>query len=272
MLVVHHAKKQKEVDQLNSASGSTAMTGVVDTYLLLSKPKRVEPDATLFCSGRDIAEREIKLRMDENHIWEVVDGASYSAIDVDHYVRCVALYLLFQTSILRRPSGYGNRLSANNKVVITASELAARANRFLDLTAKDELKPNMILKHLSHFHWQLESFAIRFETKQTKLERQLHFELIPERAKQLRFKRMELPREISLMMMQSVTSCCTTGDKVTGDNDIQTVSSCCCMAQIAEEKQKRLDAIKEKHRAEPEYQAVEPSTCQPVSGGEDDAG
>lgn len=62
ILLVHHTRKQYDSDPMNMISGTTGMPGAADGYLVLQSSKD-EPDcATLYCSGRDIENRELKLK------------------------------------------------------------------------------------------------------------------------------------------------------------------------------------------------------------------
>jgi len=55
IMVVHHTKKAGEKDWVSRSSGSQALTGAVDTVLVLEKARN-EKEAILHCTGRDIEE------------------------------------------------------------------------------------------------------------------------------------------------------------------------------------------------------------------------
>jgi hypothetical protein len=60
-------------------SGTNGLSGGVDTIFVLSKSKRCSSNATLYCSGRDIEEREIELKFNkDNCTWECVSDSSES--------------------------------------------------------------------------------------------------------------------------------------------------------------------------------------------------
>ena len=61
ILLVHHLRKQGDSDPFNMLSGTNGLAGGVDTMFVLDKSKRCSTNATLYCSGRDIEDREIKL-------------------------------------------------------------------------------------------------------------------------------------------------------------------------------------------------------------------
>lgn len=76
LLLVHHLRKQGDNDPLNKISGTTGISGAVDTTLILDKSKRSHNNATLICTGRDIEYRELELNFSkDNHIWDLVSDS-----------------------------------------------------------------------------------------------------------------------------------------------------------------------------------------------------
>ena len=77
ILLVHHLRKQKDSDVFNQISGSSGITGAVDTSFVLMKDKRESEMGILVATGRDIEMQQIVLRF-ENLRWVFVernDGA-----------------------------------------------------------------------------------------------------------------------------------------------------------------------------------------------------
>ena len=73
LLLVHHLRKQGDSDPLNKLSGTTGLSGAVDAVFVLDRSRRHSDSATLVCTGRDIAYRELELRFSgEEHRWELV--------------------------------------------------------------------------------------------------------------------------------------------------------------------------------------------------------
>jgi predicted transcriptional regulator len=67
---VHHLRKTGARDEFDGVSGSTGLTGAVDTIVIL-KRKRLQTEATLLISGRNQKEAELALRFDQTTgIWE----------------------------------------------------------------------------------------------------------------------------------------------------------------------------------------------------------
>ncbi|CFX15045.1 P-loop containing nucleoside triphosphate hydrolase [Syntrophomonas zehnderi OL-4] len=75
ILLIHHLRKQKDDDPFNRISGTTGLSGAVDTSFTLVEERRGSGRATLSCIGRDIEYRELELRRNENNIWELVSDS-----------------------------------------------------------------------------------------------------------------------------------------------------------------------------------------------------
>ncbi len=70
IVLVHHLRKTGARDELDLVSGSTGLTGAVDTVVLLTR-KRLKREATLLISRRHQKETELALQFDEaTGIWE----------------------------------------------------------------------------------------------------------------------------------------------------------------------------------------------------------
>ena len=73
VLLIHHLRKLNDDDPMNMISGTTGLSGATDSNFVLRKNKRGENAATLYCTGRDIAYRELSLEFNvENHVWNLL--------------------------------------------------------------------------------------------------------------------------------------------------------------------------------------------------------
>ena len=73
ILLIHHLRKRNDDDPMNMISGTTGLSGATDSNFVLRKSKRGENSATLYCTGRDIAYRELSLEFNvENHVWNLL--------------------------------------------------------------------------------------------------------------------------------------------------------------------------------------------------------
>ena len=76
ILLVHHLRKQGDSDPLNKISGTTGISGALDTTLILDRSNRNENNATLSCTGRDIESRELELTFSADmHTWELLSDS-----------------------------------------------------------------------------------------------------------------------------------------------------------------------------------------------------
>ena len=71
ILLIHHLRKEKADDVFNRISGTTAISGAVDSSFTLVEEHRGSGRARLSCIGRDIEYRELELRRNEDNVWEV---------------------------------------------------------------------------------------------------------------------------------------------------------------------------------------------------------
>ena len=61
----------------NNVSGTNGLAGGADTMFVLAKSTRCSSNATLYCSGRDIEDKEIDLRFDKGSCtWDFVADSS----------------------------------------------------------------------------------------------------------------------------------------------------------------------------------------------------
>jgi hypothetical protein len=79
IVLVHHTRKSKSDDIFETISGSTGLTGAVDTALVLNRG-RGAADAVLHLTGRDVEEQELALQWKEdNCTWLLMgDAAQYA--------------------------------------------------------------------------------------------------------------------------------------------------------------------------------------------------
>ena len=68
ILAIHHIRKMQDDDPFNRISGTTGISGVADTNLVLLKQGRSGVEATLHCVGRDVEYRELHLKF-QNCRW-----------------------------------------------------------------------------------------------------------------------------------------------------------------------------------------------------------
>ena len=149
ILCVHHLRKMKDIDPMNMLSGTTGLSGVVDTVFILDREKRTENHATLFCTGRDIESVELKLELDEEtHIWKLCSEEAGKEIKLtDDVIETVHDFLVKSSSDF---SG-------------TATELSEA----IEKTTGQSIYPATLRKKLIRHHTQLVEFGYRCTFKRT---------------------------------------------------------------------------------------------------------
>jgi hypothetical protein len=79
IVVVHHTRKAAADDWLDSVSGTTGLTGVADSTIVL-KRERSQADAFLFGTGRDLPDYELPLKFDDDTCrWRKLDMSAEEA-------------------------------------------------------------------------------------------------------------------------------------------------------------------------------------------------
>jgi len=74
VLIVHHSRKDKTGDSVDSSSGTHGLTGAVDGIFVLDRPDRQKPEATLIRNSRDIEDAVFGMTL-KGVVW-TFDGRS----------------------------------------------------------------------------------------------------------------------------------------------------------------------------------------------------
>ena len=75
ILLIHHLRKELADDVFSRISGTTAISGAVDSSFTLIEDKRGSGKATLSCIGRDIEYCELTLERNVENVWELVSDS-----------------------------------------------------------------------------------------------------------------------------------------------------------------------------------------------------
>lgn len=75
ILLIHHLRKEKAEDVFHRISGTTAISGVVDSSFTLVEERRGSNRAKLSCVGRDIEYRELELERNADNVWELLSDS-----------------------------------------------------------------------------------------------------------------------------------------------------------------------------------------------------
>lgn len=75
ILLIHHLRKELADDVFSRISGTTAISGAVDSSFTLVEDKRGSGKAKLSCIGRNIEYRELTLERNAENVWELVSDS-----------------------------------------------------------------------------------------------------------------------------------------------------------------------------------------------------
>ena len=97
ILLIHHLRKELADDVFSRISGTTAISGAVDSSFTLVEDRRGSGKAKLSCIGRDIPYRELALEFDgEDHVWKLLSD------DCEQTEQPNARILFLLSELLRR--------------------------------------------------------------------------------------------------------------------------------------------------------------------------
>ncbi|HCA30185.1 MAG: AAA family ATPase [Desulfitobacteriaceae bacterium] len=130
IVLVHHLRKTGDSDPLNMISGTSGIAGGADTNFVLQKDKRTENTATLICTGRDIAGRELFLEFNRNKfLWELLEP-----IEMEQLLIPDEIFLLCDF------------IKSSGSFTGTATELIENLN----LDCSPAILKKRIIKHMEH--------------------------------------------------------------------------------------------------------------------------
>lgn len=93
VLLIHHLRKEPAEDVFSRISGTTAISGAVDSSFTLVEDRRGSRRAKLYCVGRDIEYREMELERNGDNVWELVTD-SYTQKFPEERLACLLSGLL----------------------------------------------------------------------------------------------------------------------------------------------------------------------------------
>lgn len=161
LLLVHHLRKQGDNDPLNKISGTTGISGAVDTTFILDKSKRSQNNATMICTGRDIEYRELELNFSkDNHIWDLVSDSVESP------------EILLQDEMIQL-------IEFMKKVIIfkgTNTEFAEEYNSF----CRKEISAKALKQMMNKWRYELESNNIYFSSYRSNGKRFVNVHYMPD--------------------------------------------------------------------------------------------
>ena len=122
-----YIRKENDKDPFNRISGTTGIQGAVDSSFILVEETRGSGVATLSCIGRDIDYREIKLKRDEDNVWQVVsDSFEDHDLLIDDIVILLSDFMKDKEYHKSTPTELADELSKNRDDKISSKTLSKK--------------------------------------------------------------------------------------------------------------------------------------------------
>jgi hypothetical protein len=154
ILLVHHLRKMNDDDPMNMISGTTGISGATDSNFVLKKDKRGGNSATLYCVGRDIEYRKLRLEFDNNtRLWSLVSDSITNEPQPSDEI------ILHLSAVMKSLLSFTG----------TATELAAE----LEKHSGEKLPPNVLMKRIIRCRQELAEIGISFTASRTRDRREI---------------------------------------------------------------------------------------------------
>ena len=127
ILLIHHLRKEMSEDVFSRISGTTAISGAVDSSFTLVQERRGSGQAKLSCIGRDIEYRELQLRWNDDHLWELVsDSRDEPQALGDRIVPLLCELMSSRRELIGTPTELAALLDPDGREGVTAKTVSRR--------------------------------------------------------------------------------------------------------------------------------------------------
>ena len=110
---------------MNRISGTTAISGAVDSSFTLVEEKRGSGRARLTCVGRDIEYRELELRRSEENVWELVsDSREEPVLREDRIVVLLSAFMSTRTIFIGTPTELSEKIDPDRIEGVTPKKIS----------------------------------------------------------------------------------------------------------------------------------------------------
>ena len=137
ILLIHHLRKEKAEDVFHRISGTTAISGAVDSSFTLVEEKRGSGRAKLSCIGRDIEYRELTLERNGENVWELVsDSRTQPELLGDRIVHLLSELMRDRTEFIGTPTELSERIDPVGVERISPKKVSRQILQNLDALRK----------------------------------------------------------------------------------------------------------------------------------------
>ena len=137
ILLIHHLRKETADDVFNRISGTTAISGAVDSSSTLVEDKRGSGKAKLSCIGRDIEYRELTLERNGENVWEMVaDSRTQPELLGDRIVYLISELMRDRTEFIGTPTELSEKIDPVGTERISPKKVSRLILQNLDVLSK----------------------------------------------------------------------------------------------------------------------------------------
>ena len=133
VLLIHHLRKEKAADVFCRISGTTAISGAVDSSFTLVEERRGTARAKLTCIGRDIEYRELELQRNGENVWELVSDSREQLSLGEGRIVCLLSELMGrQKTFIGTPTELSKQIDPDGVAGITPKKVSRMILQSLD--------------------------------------------------------------------------------------------------------------------------------------------
>ena len=137
ILLVHHLRKELADDVFSRISGTTAISGAVDSSFTLVEERRGSGRAKLSCVGRDIEYRELELQRGSENVWELVsDSGTQAGQPGEQIVTLLSALLTGRENFIGTPTELSEEIDPDRSRNITPKKVARMILQSVDALSK----------------------------------------------------------------------------------------------------------------------------------------
>lgn len=137
VLLIHHLRKEKAEDVFHRISGTTAISGAVDSSFTLVEERRGSGRAKLTCICRDIEYQELELERNGDNVWELIsDSKSRPELLEDRITVLLSVLLKDQREFIGTPTELSQRIDPGGQEGITPKKVARLILQSIDALRK----------------------------------------------------------------------------------------------------------------------------------------
>ena len=134
ILLIHHLRKKGDDDVFNRISGTTAISGAVDSSFTLVEDKRGSGRAILYCIGRDIEYREMELERNEDNVWQLLcDSREHPGGSIAF---TISEFMTNRSEFIGTPTEFANEIDPVGTVGITPKKAARHISECIAALSK----------------------------------------------------------------------------------------------------------------------------------------